>query len=99
MKNIDITLVVGMVCTIGGSILGLWKAKQDAENSTREDATRDTTVNVKLEYISKGVDDIRIDNKVRDKQMLDLIERLVAVEKGNSLAHHRLDLLEENINK
>lgn len=95
--NVDITVIIGMVCTVIGAFIGIWKAKKDRDRDTREDAARDTTVNVKLEYISKGIDDIRIDNKVRDKQMLNFTERLVAVEKSAASAHHRLDNLEENI--
>ncbi|CUO92131.1 Uncharacterised protein [Clostridium baratii] len=93
--DVDITVIVGMFCTVIGALIGIWKAKKDGDRDTREDAARDTTVNVKLEYISKGVDDIRIDNKVRDKQMLAFTERLVAVEKSAASAHHRIDNLEE----
>lgn len=95
----DITVIVGMACTVIGGIIGVWKAKKDADKDTREDATRDTTVNVKLEYISKGIDDIRIDNKVRDKQMMEFTERLVAVEKSAASAHHRIDSIEENLER
>lgn len=96
--NVDITVLVtlvGLVGTVSGIYFGFWKAKKVHEKEAREDATKDTTLTVKLEYISKGVDEIRIDNKVRDKQMLDFTERLVAVEKSAASAHHRLDGIEK----
>ena len=93
--NVDLVVLVGLVGTVSGIYFGFWKAKKDQEKEAREDATKDTTLTVKLEYISKGVDEIRIDNKVRDKQMLDFAERLVAVEKSAASAHHRLDGIEK----
>ncbi|MBO3417924.1 hypothetical protein [Clostridium perfringens] len=93
--NVDITVLVGIVGTLTGIYCGLWKAKKDQEKEAKEDASKDTTVTVTLEYISKGVDEIRIDNKVRDKQYLNFAERLVAVEKSAASAHHRLDGIEK----
>lgn len=97
--NIDITVIialVGMIGTIIGTFIGIWKAKKDGEKATREDAVKDTTAIVKLDYISKGVDDIRLDIKAQDKRISDLVERVVTVEQSVKSAHHRLDNLEEN---
>lgn len=97
--NVDVVALIGIIGTVSGLYLGFWKAKKDHEKEAREDATKDTTLTVKLEYISKGVDEIRIDNKVRDKQMLDFTERLVAVENSAASAHHRMDELQKIIKK
>lgn len=94
--NVDITVLIGMSCTLIGAALGLWKAKKEGERATIEDTTKDTIVATKLDYISKGVDDIRLDIKAQDKRISDLVERVVTVEQSVKSAHHRLDNLEEN---
>lgn len=94
--NVDITVLVGFLSTVIGIIIGVIKAKRDSDKATREDAVKDTTAIVKLDYISKGVDDIRLDIKAQDKRITDLAERVIKVEESTKSAHHRIDGLEEN---
>ncbi len=94
--SIDITLLIGMGCTLIGAALGIWKVKKEGDRATIEDATKDTIVATKLDYISKGVDDIRLDIKAQDKRISDLVERVVTVEQSIKSAHHRLGDLEKN---
>ncbi|MGU8983482.1 hypothetical protein ACV30U_01550 [Clostridium perfringens] len=95
--NIDITVLVGILSAITGIVLGIWKNKKDREKSLKEDTVQDTVVATKLDYISKGVDDIRLDIKAQDKRISNVVERLIKVEESIKSAHHRLDGLEENI--
>ncbi|HAT4161899.1 TPA: hypothetical protein I9Z77_001322 [Clostridium perfringens] len=95
--NIDITVLVGILIAITGIVLGIWKNKKDGEKSLKEDTVQDTVVATKLDYISKGVDDIRLDIKAQDKRISNVVERLIKVEESTKSAHHRLDGLEENI--
>ena len=46
-------------------------------------------------YIRKGVDDIRIDLKASEKQMVALGERVTRVEESTKQAHKRLDTIEK----
>ena len=95
--NIDITVLVGILSAITGIVLGIWKNKKDGEKSLKEDTVQNTVVATKLDYISKGVDDIRLDIKAQDKRISNVVERLIKVEESTKSAHHRLDGLEENI--
>ena len=95
--NIDITVLVGILSAITGIVLGIWKNKKDGEKSLKEDTVQDSVVATKLDYISKGVDDIRLDIKAQDKRISNVVERLIKVEESTKSAHHRLDGLEENI--
>ncbi|EKS8367521.1 hypothetical protein QC457_006355, partial [Bacillus cereus] len=51
-----------------------------------------------LGYIRKGVDDIRIDLKASEKQMVALGERVTRVEESTKQAHKRLDTIEKENN-
>ena len=96
--NVDITVLVtlvGVVGTVSGIYFGFWKAKKDEQKSLKEDTVQDTVVATKLDYISKGVDDIRLDIKAQDKRISDVVERLIKVEESTKSAHHRIDSLEE----
>ncbi len=96
--NVDITVLVtlvGVVGTISGIYFGFWKAKKDEQKTLKEDTVQDTVVATKLDYISKGVDDIRLDIKAQDKRISDVVERLIKVEESTKSAHHRIDSLEE----
>lgn len=96
--NVDITVLVtlvGLVGTVSGIYFGFWKAKKDEQKALKEDTVQDTVVATKLDYISKGVDDIRLDIKAQDKRISDVVERLIKVEESTKSAHHRIDSLEE----
>lgn len=89
------TISIALACTVFGvsiSYLGFQRNRKiDAKHEVREN----TTVAVKLDYISKGVDDIRLDIKAQDKKIGDLVERVVKVEESTKSAHHRLDNFEK----
>lgn len=97
--NIDITVLVGVIGTITGVVLGLLKARKDENKSIKEDTVQDTVVATKLDYISKGVDDIRLDIKAQDKRISEIVERLIKVEESTKSAHHRIDDLDTNKRK
>lgn len=62
--------------------------------SNREVIVRDTQIEEKLGYISTGVDEIRIDLKANEKQLVQLGERVTRVEESSKQAHRRIDKLE-----
>lgn len=95
--NVDITVLVGFTSTILGISIGIIKAKRDSDKETREDAVKDTTAIVKLDYISKGVDDIRLDIKAQDRKIQDIVIDITKLKESTKSAHHRLDTIEENL--
>ncbi|MFJ8529626.1 hypothetical protein [Bacillus sp. NPDC094106] len=64
----------------------------------RTDGQQSAEVKSELGYIRKGVDDIRIDLKASEKQMITLGERITRVEESTKQAHKRLDNLEKETN-
>ena len=49
----------------------------------------------KLDYIATAVDEIRLDNKARDREVTELKERVIRNEESVKSAHKRIDGLEE----
>ena len=87
--NIEVTVI----CTIMGAILGYMSYQKKNQKDIENDAAQKTALSTKLDYISKGVDDIRVDIKSQDRSIRDLTVRMVKCEESTKSAHHRLDEL------
>ncbi|HAT4161060.1 TPA: hypothetical protein I9094_000045 [Clostridium perfringens] len=93
--NVDLTVLVGLVCTILGATITVYKTKKDNDKSIREDTVQDTVLATKLDYISKGVDDIRLDFKAQAREIQDIKMDIVKLKESTKSAHHRLDGIED----
>lgn len=85
--------VIGVVCTVVGVIFMYIGYRQGANNCVRDDASEHTAVTAKLDYISRGVDDMRLDMKDQGRRMDSLGERVTRVEESSKSAHKRIDEL------
>lgn len=72
------------------------KQQQREKDEVKNETKQDTKVETQLEYIGRGVDDIRIDLKANEKQMVALGERVARVEESSRSAHKRLDRIKED---
>ena len=72
------------------SLLGLFLS---GRRETRTDAAGTARMEAKLDGISGGVEDIRVEMRTMRTRMDSLAERLSAVESSCKSAHHRLDQL------
>lgn len=67
------------------------KQQQIDRQEIKSETQTSTEVKSELGYIRKGVDDIRIDQKVSERHMVTLGERVTRVEESAKQAHKRLD--------
>lgn len=99
------TIEIGLVLTIFGLIIAfqgyqLNKKKHQEEQTEKhtkeekDDAKESAEIKLQLGYISKGVDEIRLEFKDSQRQMVALGERVTRVEESSKQAHKRLDNLE-----
>lgn len=93
------TVELGILVSVLGVIIAYQtyqlNRQKDVKSDTREGAKQDAKLQTRLDYISKGVDDIRIDLKANEKQMVALGERVTRVEESSKQAHKRIDKLEK----
>lgn len=73
------------------SLLGL---VLNGRKATRQDAAGIASLEVKLDSISSGVEDIRVELRTMRGRVDQLAERISAVEASCKSAHHRLDQIE-----
>lgn len=90
METISITLF----CTIAGAIIGYLTFQRNTKSDVKQDTRDSTSVAVKLDYISKGVDDIRLDIKAANREIDSLKEKYIRVDESTKQAHKRLDKIE-----
>jgi hypothetical protein len=86
---------ISVIAAISGIVLG-WSGRsrtirQDVAVEARQNATLQTDV----EYIKRGVDDMRVEQRVQGQRFDALSERVTRVEESSKQAHKRLDKLEE----
>lgn len=88
-------VLYGLFFTGLGGLIGYLSFKRNIKKDNDDKIRHDTKIDVKLDNIAKNVDEIRLDNKDFTKTVNALGERVTAVEQSTTLAHKRIDNLEE----
>ncbi|WP_453996695.1 hypothetical protein [Bacillus nitroreducens] len=88
--------VLGLIIAYQGYLLNKKKHLLNLQKEEKDDVKADAEIRAQLRYISKGVDDIRIDLRANERQMIALGERITRVEESSKQAHKRLDNLEKD---
>ena len=88
------TVEIGVLIAVGGFILSIMGYQLNKQKELKTDTRQDAQIKAQLDYIGKGVDDIRIDLKANEKQIGALSERVTRVEESSKQAHKRLDTIE-----
>lgn len=86
--------LLGAVSTVFGMVITYFTFMRGRDKNIRTDAQENAKVSTKLDHISRGVDDIRIDLRSNEKQINNVAERVTRVEESSRSAHKRLDKLE-----
>ena len=89
-------VTIGVICSLLGAIVSFFTVVRYYKQNTQEETTDNTRLKDRLDYISNGVDNIRLDIKAQSMKIDNITERLTRVEESAKSAHHRIDGLEEN---
>lgn len=89
------TVSIAVLCTIFGAVISFLGFQRNIRADTKADAKESTSVAVKLDYISKGVDDIRLDIKSTNREVDRLKEQVARHDESLKSAHKRLDKIEK----
>ncbi|WP_264447801.1 hypothetical protein [Bacillus cereus] len=92
------TIEIGVLIAIASALIGYFSYSLNRSKEIKSDGQQGAEMKAKLEYISKGVDDIRIDQKASERQMVSFGERITRVEESSKQAHKRIDNVEKEIN-
>lgn len=88
-------VLAGIVVSVFSLIIAYQTYQLNKTKAVKTDSHESAELKAELGYIRKGVDDIRIDLKSNERQMIALGERVTRVEESSKQAHKRLDKLEK----
>lgn len=91
----EISAIVALVAAISGIALGWMGRTRSFKQDIAQEASADAVQRADVEYIKRGVDDIRADVRAQGQRVDGLYERVTRVEESAKQAHKRLDRIEE----
>lgn len=92
--QLDVSLLISFLSLCVAGVVMITSIRRDKATDDKKEASETTTLIVKLENISDGVNEIRSDMRNMRSDIQDLRERLIIVEQSTKSAHHRLNTLE-----
>ncbi|MGH1047655.1 hypothetical protein ACUTR3_27350 [Bacillus sp. NA_145.1] len=92
------TIEIGVLIAVLSLAISYFGYSLNKTKSIKSDGQQSAEMKAELGYIRKGVDDIRIDQKASERQMVSFGERITRVEESSKQAHKRLDNLEKEAN-
>lgn len=93
--NIAVSAIVGLMCSLIGTGIAIATFSRNRDKDIKSDSEKNAIVATKLDYISKGVDDIRLDIRAQDNKIQSLNNEVIEVRQSVKSAHHRIDAIEE----
>ena len=93
-----ISLIVGIVAGICAAYFGIKNNRRSDKTDDAAEGKKDGVILTEIGYIKSGVDDIKRKQETQEKQHIEVITRITAVEESSKQAHHRIDGLEDKIN-
>lgn len=97
--SVELTVLISVISVLFAIYTGISNLKRNNVSDIKKDAAETATINVKLDTINKGVEDIRIEQKSTNKDIRDLNERMIIVEQSTKLAHYKIDEMLEKVDK
>ena len=89
------TISIALICSIIGAGISYFTFQRNRTNDIRADTREEADTRAKLDYIATAVDEIRLDNKARDREITEMREKVIRNEESVKSAHKRIDGLEE----
>ena len=83
--------ILGLVFGLSGMMLGWLSWLRSRKKDSEAETGQSIAFRVDLEYIKRGVDDIRADQRRLRNEMGTMADRLARVEESAKSAHKRLD--------
>lgn len=91
----DYTAILAVLTALSGMALGWMGRTRTIRQDAAQDAGTITALQTDLEYIRRGVDDIRLDQRVQSQRIDALSERVTRIEESSKSLHKRVDKIEE----
>ena len=74
------TISIALMCTILSVVISYLTFRKNNKKEIESKTAERIEMKIKLDYISKGIDDIKLNDKVRDDNLKKMDQRLIIVE-------------------
>lgn len=91
--TIELGYLIGILGTLFGIFMGYTNWRRTNAKDIQTDAAGNGELKSDINYIKRGIEDIKVDMRVQEKQMGELTERVTRVEESSKQAHKRIDEL------
>ncbi|KAA0547579.1 hypothetical protein FZW96_12085 [Bacillus sp. BGMRC 2118] len=85
---------IGVICTLLGLVIGILTFSRNRDKDVKNDASESAVIRTKLDNISQGVENIRIDIKANERRTNDLEKAVIRIDESTKSAHKRIDAME-----
>jgi hypothetical protein len=90
----NLPILISAAAAISGIILGWLGRSRTVRQDTVDEASQDARLRADMEYIKRGIDDVRLEQRAQGQRFDALAERVTRVEESAKQAHKRIDRLE-----
>lgn len=91
---------ISILSAVSAILLGwlgfMRKIQNSIKDSIRDEASAGAEIKTDMDYIKRGVDEMRLEQKDQGRRFDTLSERVTRVEESAKQAHHRLNRIEGN---
>lgn len=85
---------VGVLCSTISVLISYLTFNKNSKRDVQADTKERVEIKVQLEYISRGIDDVKMGNKMRDEQIKGLNDRVISMESEMRNLVSRVDKLD-----
>lgn len=87
-------VIISVSSAVSGIVLGWLGRSRVIRKDAAAEAIQDATIRSDVDYIKRGIDEVRLEQKDQGRRFDALAERVTRVEESAKQAHHRLSRLE-----
>ena len=89
------TISIALLCSVLGASLSFLSFQRNGRKETEDRVKRETKNEAQLDYIQKGIDEVRFNDRVRDEQLKNMNDRLIIIENETRVLFKRCDKLDK----
>ncbi|WP_287021540.1 hypothetical protein [Cohnella sp.] len=90
----NLPILISAAAAISGIILGWLGRSRTVRQDVVTEASKDALLRSDMDYIKRGIEDIKVEQRVQGQRFDALAERVTRVEESAKQAHKRIDRLE-----
>jgi len=92
--NTELLALISVALALTGIVLGWLGRARTIRQDAAQQAGTDAMQRADVDYLKRGVDDIRLEQRAQGQKFDALSERVTRVEESTKQAHHRLNRLD-----